>query len=323
MRTYLKYILKRVGISILVVLAISVFVFSILYLIPGDPVRIMLGVEADEAMVERVRSELGLDQPLHIQYANWIRNLFQGDFGRSIVLNTDILGLLTVRLPITLSLTIPAIVISVVLGIVIGVICATHRGSVVDQLLTLIVTTMNGVPVFWIGIMFIWLFGVRLQWLPIMGYVDPMVDFWGFVRSAILPVTIISFGPLSTIARQVRTNMLEVINQDYIRTAKAYGLSNGSIRYKYALKNTLIPIVTLVALQVRSIVGGSMLAEQVFNIAGMGRLIMQAVLNRDYLLIQALVLVISVIVVLINMLLDISYGIIDPRIRLSANKNQQ
>jgi len=292
------------------------FVFLIVQLIPGDAVRIMLGVEADETVVAQTRAELNLDKPIPVQYWIWITNVVHGNFGKSLIQNSDIMEMIKERLPVSLSITVPAIAISVILGILIGVICATHRGSAIDQALTVIVTTMNGIPVFWIGIMMMYLFGVRLKWLPIMGYVDPSVDFAGYVKSAVMPVVITSFGPLSNIARQVRTNMLEIINQDYIRTARAYGLSEASVRYKYALKNTLIPIVTLVVLQVRSIVGGNLLAEQVFSIAGMGRLIMQSVLNKDFLVIQALVLVISVIVILCNFLLDIVYGLLDPRIRL-------
>lgn len=222
------------------------------------------------------------------------------------------------RLPVTLSLTVPAMVLSVIFGILIGIACAVHRGSFLDQILTVLMTTMNGIPVFWIGIMMMYLLGVQLKWLPLMGYVSPSDNFVEYVRHAAMPVIIISFGPLSSIARQVRTNMLEVINQDYIRTARAYGLPTRKIRYKYALKNSLIPVITLIALQIRSIVGGSLLGEQVYSIAGIGRLILTSVMNRDYLVVQALVLVISAIVVFCNMILDIAYGIVDPRIRLNG-----
>lgn len=320
MSSYAKYIAKRVLISLLVVFAISIFAFLLIHLIPGDPVRVMLGAEADEAAVVATRAKLNLDKPLPVQYWLWIKGVFQGDFGRSLVLNVDIGELIKTRMPVTLWLTVPAMLLSIIFGIIIGIVCATHRGSFIDQLLTVIMTAMNGIPVFWIGIMLMYLFGVQLKLLPLMGFTSPADGFVNYLKHAAMPMFIMTFGPLSSIARQVRTNMLEVINQDYIRTAKAYGLSTWKIRYKYALKNSLIPVITLIALQVRSIVGGSLLAEQVFSIAGIGRLILTSVMNRDYLVVQALVLVISGIVVFCNMILDIAYGIVDPRIRLNGGR---
>ena len=320
MNSYVTYIVKRVLLSLFTIFAVSVFAFLIVQLMPGDPVRAMLGAEADVAMVEQTREELNLNKPIVVQYGIWLSNAAKGDFGKSLVLNQNIAEILASRIPVTLSLTIPALILSLVLGILIGVVCAVHRGSFLDQLLTVLMTTMNGIPVFWIGIMMMYLFGVKLKWLPLMGYTSPMEDFGKYVSQAIMPVIIIAFGPLSSIARQVRTNMLEVINQDYIRTARANGISETSVKYKHALKNSLIPVITLVALQVRSMVGGSLLGEQVFSIAGMGRLIMVSVLNKDYLVIQATVFVISLFVVLCNLILDIAYGIVDPRIRLSAGK---
>lgn len=321
MASYKVYIFKRVLLSIFTVFCVSVFAFLILQIIPGDPVRAMMGTEADESAVQAMREELNLDKPMLTQYCIWLSNALRGDFGRSLILNADIAETIAIRLPVTLWLTIPALVISTVLGIIIGVACATHRGSWLDQILTFLMTLLNGAPIFWIGIMMMYLFGVQLKWLPLMGYVDPMVDFGGYIAKAVMPVTIIAIGPLSSIARQVRTNMLEIINQDYIRTARAQGLSPSFIKYRYALKNSLIPIITLLALQVRSVVGGSLLGEQVFSIAGMGRLILTSVMNKDYLVVQAVSLVISIIVVLCNLLLDVSYGLIDPRVRISSRGN--
>lgn len=314
------YIRKRILLSIFIIFAVSVFAFLIVHLMPGDPVRAVLGYEADEAAVQKMRSELNLDKPFLTQYWLWIKGIFNGDFGRSLTLNADIGQLIGRRLPVTLSLTIPALAIAAILGIIIGVICATNRGSIVDQLLTVAVTILNGVPIFWIGIMMIYLFGVMLGWLPLMGYASPFDSFTEYLRKAAMPVAILAIRPMAEIARQVRTNMLEVINQDYIRTARAYGLSERKVKYKYALKNALIPIVTLLALQARDVAGGSVLAEQVFSIAGMGQLIMISVLNRDFLVIQAIVFVITVIVVFINLLLDVSYGWLDPRIRMTLRK---
>ena len=322
MNSYITFIVKKVLLSIVTVFAISIFAFLIMQMTPGDPVRAMLGAEADEAIVEAPRTELNLDKPLVVQYTLWLKNALRGDFGTSLVLNQDIGEILATRIPVTLSLTIPALIISLVLGILIGVLCAVHRGSALDQIMTVLMTTMNGIPVFWIGIMMMYFFGVKLGWLPLMGYTSPFEDFGQYVAKAVMPVTIMAFGPLSSIARQVRTNMLEVINQDYIRTARANGLSESSVKYKHALKNSLIPVITLIALQVRSLVGGSLLGEQVFSIAGMGRLIMVSVMNKDYLVVQATVFVISLFVVVCNLILDISYGLVDPRIRLTGGKGR-
>ena len=319
MNSYITFIVKKVLLSIVTVFAISIFAFLIMQMTPGDPVRAMLGAEADEAIVEATRTELNLDKPLVVQYTLWLKHALRGDFGTSLVLNQDIGEILATRIPVTLSLTIPALIISLILGILIGVLCAVHRGSALDQIMTVLMTTMNGIPVFWIGIMMMYFFGVKLGWLPLMGYTSPFEDFGQYVAKAVMPVTIMAFGPLSSIARQVRTNMLEVINQDYIRTARANGLSESSVKYKHALKNSLIPVI---ALQVRSLVGGSLLGEQVFSIAGMGRLIMVSVMNKDYLVVQATVFVISLFVVVCNLILDISYGLVDPRIRLTGGKGR-
>ncbi|RHB76022.1 ABC transporter permease [Hungatella hathewayi] len=322
MNSYITFIVKKVLLSIVTVFAISIFAFLIMQMTPGDPVRAMLGAEADEAIVEATRTELNLDKPLVVQYTLWLKHALRGDFGTSLVLNQDIGEILATRIPVTLSLTIPALIISLILGILIGVLCAVHRGSALDQIMTVLMTTMNGIPVFWIGIMMMYFFGVKLGWLPLMGYTSPFEDFGQYVAKAVMPVTIMAFGPLSSIARQVRTNMLEVINQDYIRTARANGLSENSVKYKHALKNSLIPVITLIALQVRSLVGGSLLGEQVFSIAGMGRLIMVSVMNKDYLVVQATVFVISLFVVACNLILDISYGLVDPKIRLTGGKGR-
>lgn len=318
MNSYMRFIIRKLIYALLTIFAISIFAFLIIHLMPGDPVRTMLGAEADQAMVEATREQLHLNEPLYKQYIIWITDALQGEFGRSLVLNQSIAQLLQERVPVTLWLTVPSMIVSIIFGVLIGIICATHRGSLADQILTVLMTTMNGVPIFWIGIILMYFFGVQLGWLPLMGYVSPFESISGYLSHAALPVFIMCFGPMSSIARQVRTNMLDVINQDYIRTAKAYGLSTGKIRYKYALKNVLIPVITLIALQVRSIVGGSLLAEQVFSIAGVSRLITMSVMNHDFLTIQALVLVISGFVVIANLLLEIAYGLVDPRIRITG-----
>ena len=321
--SYGRYIIKRILVSILVIFIISVFVFLLMHLIPGDPVRTMLGGETDEAVVQAYREKLHLTEPLPVQYWLWLKNALRGDFGTSYALNGQDIGeILWQRFPITMSLAIPCIIVSTVLGVLLGVLSAIHRGSVFDQIVTVILTAMNGVPIFWIGIVFIWVFGLKLRWFPVMGYTAPWDDFVKYLRTIAMPVTVMSFGPLSAIARQTRTNMLEVISQDYIRTARADGISESSIKYYHALKNALIPVVTIVGIQFRWLVGGSLFTEQIFTINGIGRTVMLAITSRDYTMIQACTFIISVFVVGVNLLLDILYGWLDPRIRLNSGKGE-
>ncbi len=321
--SYSRYIIKRILVSVLVIFIISVFVFLLMHLIPGDPVRTMLGGETDEAVVQAYREKLHLTEPLPVQYWLWLKNALRGDFGTSYALNGQDIGeLLWQRFPITMSLAVPCILVSTILGVLLGVLSAIHRGSVFDQIVTVILTAMNGVPIFWIGIVFIWVFGLKLRWFPVMGYTAPWDNFIQYLRTIAMPVTVMSFGPLSAIARQTRTNMLEVISQDYIRTARADGIAESSIKYRHALKNALIPVVTIVGIQFRWLVGGSLFTEQIFTINGIGRTVMLAITSRDYTMIQACTFIISVFVVGVNLLLDILYGWLDPRIRLSSGKGE-
>ncbi len=320
MNSLSRYIFKRILIALLVIALAGIFSFCVIRLVPGDPIRAMIGADADESAVEEARRALNLDKPLLQQLWLYAVNIFHGNLGESLVLNDSINNIFASRIPTTLSLSLPAFAIAIVFGITFGIICATHRGSIVDQILTVYIAGTNGIPIFWLAILMMNLFGTKLGWLPTIGYVDPRENFFDYVLHAIMPVLLISLQPLASVARQVRTNMLEAIGYDYIRTARAYGISEKKIKYQYALRNALIPVITVVGLQVPTIVGGSMLIEVCFSIAGMGRLIMTSVSNTDYLVIQALVLFISEVVTVCNLALDIVYGIIDPRIRLSSSQ---
>lgn len=298
-------------------------VFLILHLIPGDPVRNMLGETADPEIVEMKREELNLNKPLVVQYFLWMKDVLRGDFGVSLSQATgDIAEAIKVRLPVTLGVGIPAIAVATILGLIIGIVCANTRGSFIDQFLTVLMTIFEGVPVFWVSCIVIWLFGQTLGWLPSYGYVSIFESVPEYITHAILPVSVMSMMPMAEISRQTRTNMLEVINQDYIRTARANGLPKRKVLYRHALKNVLIPIVSLLIIQIRWVVGGALITEQIFSINGMGRLIMIAINNNDYQVIQAATLVLSVIVVGANFLLDLVYGWLDPRIRMSQKRAQ-
>lgn len=240
-----KYVAKRLAISVLLIFIISVFSFMLIHILPGDPARLALGYEASEADVQAYRVELHLDKPLVTQYVLWIKGLFQGDFGRSILYNRPNLDILAERLPRTLGIGLPALLISIPLGILVGVICAVRRGKAVDQILTLITTIGIGTPVFWLAIMGIYFFALGMKLLPVSGYTAISENFGDYVRHAILPVSCMSVSMIASIARQTRTNMLDSLNQDFVRTVRANGLSEGSAVYKHALRNALIPVVTI------------------------------------------------------------------------------
>ncbi len=312
-----SYIVKRLLISLLVVFIVSIFAFSLMQIMPGDPARLALGFEASEEDVQALREEMNLDKPILVQYTLWLQNMFKGDFGESVIYKRPVADIIAERLPRTVSIGICALVISVPLGIFVGIVSAVRRGKILDQILTFFTTVTLGMPVFWTGILSILFFSVWLKILPIQGYTSPSEDLAGFVRQAILPVSCMALGMIAGVARQTRTNMLDSVNQDYIRTARANGLGEASVVYKHALKNTMIPIVTIVGMQVRIVIGGSLLVEALFNIAGIGQLLTSAINNRDYLIVQCCTLLISLFTVGVNLLVDILYGLVDPRIRLA------
>jgi peptide/nickel transport system permease protein len=311
----LAFIIKRVSQTVVVLFLLSVLVFSLLHFLPGDPAIIVLGTEAEPEEIQALREELNLDKPLPVQYGIWLNKMFHGDFGASIMYDVPVTDLLVKRFPITISMGFLAILIACVLGTSAGVVCAIRRGTMIDQVITVIANAGISIPVFWLGILGIYAFGLTLGWLPVQGYTSPFDDFWLSVRKMIMPTVCLSVIPLAVMARQARSAMLEVIQQDYIRTAWSKGLKERVIVIRHALKNALIPVVTLIGLQVRYVVGGSVLIETVFNIPGTGRLLVTAIFDKDFLIVQSTVLVIGVVIGVANLLVDISYGYIDPRIR--------
>ncbi len=312
-----KYILKRLGTSILIIFLVSVFSFSLMHILPGDPVRISLGESVTEEKIQQVREQYNLNKPILEQYFLWIRGILKGNFGRSLLYDEDVTALIRSKLPITMSIGIPVLVIASLFGIIFGILTAIKRGTWVDQVITFIANIGIGCPEFWIAILGILVFGIRLKWLPTQGYMAPGEDFSKYVMLAALPVICLSFRFIAMITRQTRSNMLEVINQDYIRTARANGVSEGPVIFQHALKNVLIPVITIIGLQVRIIVSGSVIIERIFNIPGLGQLLMRGIMERDYFIVQACVLVISLITVGMNFLVDILYGVVDPRVRKS------
>jgi peptide/nickel transport system permease protein len=299
----------------LVVFIVSVFSFSLMHLMPGDPARLALGYEASEADVQALRVTYNLDKPVLEQYIIWIKNLFKGELGDSVIHKRPVADMIRERLPRTFSIGVCALIVGVPIGILFGILCAVKRGKFADQIITFFMTVIMGMPVFWLGILLILVFAVKMKVLPIQGYTPPSTNFAEFLYKATLPTIAMSLGMSAGLCRQTRTNMLDSINQDYIRTARANGLSEGSVVYKHALKNALIPVITIVGMQVRVVIGGSLLVEQLFNIPGLGTLLTTALNNRDYMIVQTCTLLISLFTVGANLLVDIAYGIVDPRIR--------
>ena len=310
------YILQRLIQTVIVVILISFISFGLLQVMPGDPAAAVLGPNGTPAQIEALRQELGLDQPVLQQYFHWVNQILHGDFGTSLQFREPASTLFADRLQVTLYLSLISMVVSTVLGITVGVLCAMDRGGIIDQFLSVLSNIGIAIPIFWLGIVGIYFFSFKFSLLPFVGWVSPFSDFVGSIRYTILPVILLAIPGIAIMARQTRSSMLEVTRQDYMRTAYSKGLTVNKVLLKHGLKNALIPVVTMLGLQVRILVGGSVLVENVFGIPGMGRLLVGAAQNKDFILVQGGVLLIGIIVCLSNLLVDMSYGWIDPRIRL-------
>ena len=298
----------------------TLIVFLIMRLLPGDP--ILLYVSQDEFTritspeeIAALRAQFGLDKPLLIQYVNWIAGVVHGDLGESIFMGTTVAEEIGRALPVTLHLGIVAWVVAHLFGVPAGVITAVRRGRWSDTVLTTLANIGITAPIFWVGILLIYGFGLHLGWLPIQGYTKPWEDFWLSTRQLIMPAFCMALPHMAGATRQTRSAMLEVIRQDYIRTAWAKGLRERVVVMRHAIRNGIIPVVTLAGMSIPRVFGGAVLIEVVFNIPGMGRLAVDALFSQDYAIVQGVVLMISAIIVVSNFIVDISYGWIDPRIR--------
>ncbi len=314
------YIIRRLLMAVIIVILVTLMVFFVIRLLPGDPLIIFLGQSANvaqmtEEKINQLRHEYGLDKPVMVQYFDWINGILHGDLGRSITYRDNVGTLLKERFPITVHIGLVAFILGNFLGVLLGVVSALRRGTWIDTLATLASYVGITIPVFWLGLLMIYVFGLKLGWLPITGYVSPFKDFWESTKSITMPVICEMITGLAVIARQTRSSMLEVARQDYIRTAWSKGLRERYIVFRHMLKNSLIPIVTLLGIGIGIIFGGSVLVETVFAIPGVGRLLVTAVFQQDYVVVQSGVLVLAFIVILSNLIVDISYGWLDPRIR--------
>ena len=313
------YIIRRIIQAVIVLLIITFMLFMAMRLLPGDPIYMIMtsgelnGVSTEQ--IDALRHQFGLDRPLLVQYVDWLKGVVQGDLGQSIIQRTPVINDIGRAVPVTLNLSIIALIISLVLGIPAGVICAIRRGTWIDTVVTVLSNVGITVPVFWLGIMLIYIFALQLHWLPVQGYTSPLVDPVKNLKQIIMPIICLAIFPICSVARQTRSTMLEVMRQDYIRTAWSKGLRERVVIIRHGLRNSLIPVVTLSGISLSHIVGGSVLVETVFNISGMGRLTVNAVFGHDYPVVQGCVFVIAITILLVNLLVDISYGWLDPRIR--------
>jgi peptide/nickel transport system permease protein len=305
--------------SVVVLILVSIIVFLALRLLPGDPIRLIISSSEaqsySEDQIQALRHQFGLDRPLPVQYISWVGSLFHGDMGVSIFTRTPVKNEVFRRLPITFYIGILSFIVGIIIGVPVGIISAVRRGQWLDQVVITLSNIGITVPSFWLGLLLMYLFGLQLKWLPIMGFTSPFTDFWYSTKQLIMPVFCLAVFPIASMARQTRSSMLEVMRQDYIRTALSKGLTERAVVFRHALKNGLIPIITWSGLAVPMIVGGTVIIETVFNIPGMGRLAVNSVLNQDYPYVQGIILIIAMAVLLANLIIDIAYGWVDPRIR--------
>ncbi len=305
----LLFIAKRLVQIVPVILGVTLVVFLIMQMVPGDPAAILAGEGASQETIEQYREDLGLNRPILTQYASYVGNVFQGDLGNSLKNKQPVLNEIMLRLPITMELAFYSILITIVLGLAAGIVSAVKPYSIRDVSVMVIALLGISLPSFWLGLLLMYLFSVKLHWLPVAGWDGPL--------NIILPAVTLGVGGAAIVARMTRSSMLDVIGQDYIRTARAKGLKEHFIIYKHALRNALIPVITVVGLQFGSLLGGTVLIESVFAINGLGRMIVDAIRTRDLPMVQGGVLVASLVFVFVNLLVDVLYRAVNKRIDLN------
>ena len=308
------FIIRRLLTSIIVLFMVTLLVFGALHIIPGDPTTLMLGMEATEDARQALRHQLGLDLPVHIQYLTWLGKVLRGDLGQSLALKDDISKLLLQRLPTTIPLAVLTMLIAVVIALPAGVLSALKRSSKTDWLISVFAFAGLSFPNFWVGVLLILVFSLYLRVLPPGGYVSIMDDPAEGIRRLLMPAVALGAALAASLTRMTRSSMLEVMGQDYIKTARAKGLAERTVIVAHALRNALIPTVTVMGLQIGQLLGGALIIEEIFSLPGVGRLTIHAVYDRDFPLVQGAVLFIAMVFTMVNLLVDILYVYLDPRI---------
>ncbi|SDZ48468.1 peptide/nickel transport system permease protein [Jannaschia faecimaris] len=311
----LSFFLRRLAIAIPTILLISVFVFALQKLLPGDPLLVLAGEERDPEVLEFLREKYRLNDPIPVQYLTWIGNALQGDLGTSFRTNQPVTELIAQKLPVTIQLALMSLIFAVVIGIPAGILSAYRKGTITDYVANIVALSGLSIPNFWLGIMLILLVSVKWQLLPASGYVPPGEDFWLSIKTMLMPAFVLGTALAATLMRHTRSAMLGVLTSDYVRTARAKGLSERKVVLKHAFRNALTPIVTLTALLFGELIAGAVLTEQIFTIPGFGKLVVDAVFNRDYAVVQGIVLVTAVGFIVMNLLADMAYFLLNPRLR--------
>ena len=311
----LNYFLKRLAALVPTVFFVTLIIFGLQQLLPGDAALILAGEEQDPEVIAYLQKKMHLDEPLPVRYAYWIGGVLQGDLGESLRIQEPVLGLIKDKLPVTLQLAGMAMVIALLVGIPAGIVSAVGKDTAWDYVANMVALWGLSTPNFWLGILLILLFSVSLGLLPASGYVSPFEDLWGNLAAMIMPAFVLGNGIAAVLMRHTRSAMLQVLSADYVRTARAKGLGERTVVLKHGLRNAMTPIITLGALEFGTLLSGAVLTEQVFSIPGFGKLIVDAVFNRDYAVIQGVVLFTSSVYILLNLMADMAYFLVNPRLR--------
>jgi len=310
-----KYLARRIATILPTLFFVTLLIFGLQQLLPGDPAMILAGEDQDPAVIAHLRQKMHLDQPLPVQYFHWISGVLQGDLGESLRIQKPVTALIAEKLPVTAQLASMAIVIALAIGITAGVISAVKKDTAWDYAANVFALWGLSTPNFWLGILLILLFAVQLGWLPASGYVSPFEDWRGNLAAMIMPAFVLGNAFAAVLMRHTRSAMLQVLSSDYVRTARAKGLDESTVILKHALRNALTPVITLGALGFGELLGGTVLTESVFSIPGFGKLIVDAVFNRDYAVVQGVVLVTATTYIVLNLLADLAYFLVNPRMR--------
>jgi peptide/nickel transport system permease protein len=311
----LELVVKRLISAIPTLFLVTLMVFSLQKLLPGDPITAMAGEERDPAVIAQLREQYHLNDPIHSQYFHWVGNALRGDFGTSLRTQEPVLQLIASKLPVTLELSLLAMIVALIIGITMGVLAAVNKGTWIDNGTNFLALSGISIPHFWLGVLLIMLFSVKLHWLPASGYVPFSEDPLQNLKTMLLPAAVLGTGLSATLMRHTRAAMIAVLKADYIRTARAKGLLPKKVIMKHALRNALVPIITLTTLLFGELLGGAVLSEQVFTIPGFGKMIVDSVFNRDYAVVQGVVMVVAVGFLLMNLLADVLYVLVNPCMR--------
>jgi peptide/nickel transport system permease protein len=314
----ISFILRRLGLMIVILFIVTLIVFALVNVLPGDPAMMILGDEATPEALETLREKMGLNEPVYVQYLTWLGNVVQGDFGNSLRDHTPVTSILSNAIPVTLQLTVMSFFIAILIAIPAGIISATRRGTPLDYLGTTFAISGVSIPPFFLGILLIFIFAVTLDWFAPSGYVSPKEDFTKSILLMILPAITIGIRLSAELTRMLRSSLLEVLQSDYIRTAYAKGLLEKPVVIGHALKNAFIPVITVSGLQLATFLGGAVITETIFSVPGLGQLVVTSILTRDFPVVQAAILFMAFAVVIINFLVDITYSLLDPRIKLTG-----